>query len=767
MKICTPSTFPLGWLMNRPAQIRRRGNPKSKSKNLPEYIDIISAFDIETTRISEIEQSVMWVWQWAFATMENGVEFVVIGRTWEQYTEFKRLITCWLKNKRRIITFVHNLSFEFAFLQGIESYKPDDVFAVKPRKILYASTADGVEFRCSYLHSNMSLRTYLSKMQVEHQKQSGREFDYEKRRYPWTTIEDKEIPYLVNDVAGLCEAIIAEMKADGDNLYTLPRTSTGYVRRDAKKAMREVSKSYISAQISSCEVLDLLREMFRGGNCHANRHFADRVIRAKRDKAGRWNIHGADRSSSYPDEVCNAEVPVSEFFPHPYTSAEEIAHLIHVRHRAVIARVRMWGVELKREDWGCPYLARDKCRNIVGGQFDNGRILCAEYLETSINDVDIGIIESEYSWANIEFYDVYSARYGKLPKPLIDLTIDYYRRKTNLKGVKGQEIYYTKAKNKLNSIYGFMATWVLKELIVYLKDGGPDGEHYVEEHVYKEMLKKAELAEAGEARELTVDEINEILTGIAESAFDKYARTAFCLYQWGCWITSRAREDLEEGIALAHGLRSDFLYCDTDSVYYIGEVDWTDYNNKRIAASKKSGAYATDPRGTTHYMGVMEMDHDMCEFRTGGAKKYVYRVEPNQPINVTVSGVVKLAEDGSSPSSEELETAGLRKLIRKTAGRRARGRRSKLPAGRYRLRACGSAIRAFEDGFTFVKAGGLEAVYNDTAFGLYEIDGHTINITPNVTLRPSTYTLGKAADYVRLLEMPWKKISVDNQEILL
>jgi len=62
-------------------------------------------------------------------------------------------------------------------------------------------------------------------------------------------------------------------------------------------------------------------------------------------------------------------------------------------------------------------------------------------------------------------------------------------------------------------------------------------------------------------------------------------------------------------------------------------------------------------------------------------------------------------------------------------------------------------LSAFRVGFKFVDAGGLEAVYNDVPeIKSYTVDGRMIPITKNAVLRPSTYTLGLAADYARLLE---------------
>jgi hypothetical protein len=68
-------------------------------------------------------------------------------------------------------------------------------------------------------------------------------------------------------------------------------------------------------------------------------------------------------------------------------------------------------------------------------------------------------------------------------------------------------------------------------------------------------------------------------------------------------VTAHARQQLEEGIQLAG---EGFVYCDTDSVKYIGEIDWQQYNQKYIEQSKESGAVARDPSGKLHYMGTFE-----------------------------------------------------------------------------------------------------------------------------------------------------------------
>lgn len=663
--IIPPEKFPYDWLYEIPLVKRKSGNQRTKKRT--KYKDLITAFDIETTRLSDIEQSIMYIWQWQF-----GDEYTVVGRTWEQFEVFQRKLANVLDDSV-LVVFVHNLSYEFQFLRGIYNFQPDEVFAIKSRKVLKCDMRGHFEFRCSYIHSNMNLDTYTKKMGVKHKKLTGT-FDYDKVRYPWTELSDDEIAYCVHDVQGLVEAIEIEMRHDDDNLYTFPLTSTGYVRRDAKKAMSLVNCRYVKSQLPNYEIYKMLREAFRGGNTHANRYYTNYTLH---------NVHSADRSSSYPDVMCNCKFPISEFYRIGDVNYEEMLILLAKRQRACLMRVSLTGLHLTRVDWGCPYISISKCRNIQNALEDNGRIISADYLETTITDVDLKIILGEYSFTDIKFYDVATARYGYLPGQLIKTICQYYQYKTELKNVPGQELLYMKSKNKINSLFGMSAQDPVKQSILFIEDD------FKEQNDNEEELLQA------------------------------YNKKAFLAYQWGVWVTAWARYRLEEGIQLAHGDVNDpkspqFVYCDTDSVKYLGELNLKKFNRERIKDSKRSGAYATDPAGITHYMGVYEKEHDMCEFRTMGAKKYVYRETPDDNLVCTIAGVSKTL------GGQELEENG--------------------------------GITAFHEGFTFEKAGGLEAVYNDNPeVKSIERDGRTLKITSNVVLRPSTYTLGITAEYKRLL----------------
>ena len=652
----------------------RRGNPAGKKRH---YVGVTTAFDIETTLIDDVEQSIMYIWQWQF-----GEDYTVIGRTWEEFLDLQKRIKETLPSESWLVVYVHNLSYEFQFLKGIYAFTPDDIFAVASRKLIKCDMWGAFEFRCSYKLTNMSLKQFTSKMKVKHQKLSGDDFNYSVKRYPWTPLTEEELEYCINDVLGLVEAINALMARDDDTLQTIPLTSTGYVRRNAKRAMREgIHHNFVYSILPDYETYKALREAFRGGNTHANRYYAGDIVE---------NVHSADRSSSYPAVMCNCEFPMTEFIPILKNDLNigYITRCMTIRHKALLLRIGIRNLHLRDKFWGCPYLSKDKCRNIrkAVDTEDNGRILEAEYLETTITDIDFKIIMEEYE-GEVIFLQGWYASYKKLPESLINEVIKYYKDKTELKGVKGQEIYYDKAKALLNALYGMMAQDPVKHSLIFQQEGDWEEDPTPDE----ELLGKSN-------------------------------KRAFLAYQWGVWVTAHSRDALERGIRLVQETENaDFIYCDTDSVKYTGTVDWSAYNNDRINECLQSGSMATDPSGVTHYMGVFETE-DLKDtgyayryFKTLGAKKYAYIEREGEGVHCTIAGVNK------KKGGQELDENG--------------------------------GLSAFCEGFVFRKAGGTQAVYNDSpAIKEMVIDGHTVNITSNVAILPSEYTLGITGEYERIIK---------------
>lgn len=564
------------------------------------FRNCMCAFDIETTYLGEIEQSVMYIWQFAVMDLRTDNIWYCFGRTWEEFIE---LLDSFYHDGITVMVWVHNLSYEFQFMRHWLPFMKDKIFALKSRKVVRADI-DGVQFRCSYIQTNKGLDAFTKDMGVEHQKLSGVEFDYSKKRFPWTEMTQEELHYCCNDVVGLLEAMRVRMRMENDTLYSLPLTSTGYVRRLAKNAMKSYNYNQLHAMMCNTYVYKLLRLEFRGGDTHANRYHVNQILE---------NVASFDRASSYPDVMLNYRFPMSAFTPRMITDIEELERKCKVRDCCFIAVFTITHLQQRDIYYGAPYLSLDKAVEINGQVVDNGRVLSADKAVYVFNDIDWKIVKSEYV-GEVEISQVYIAKYGYLPQAFRDLVIDLFHKKTSLKNVEGQELNYMRIKELINSLYGMCAQNPVKPDVIYMDEP-------------EQAFKLEEIVDIGEKLE-------------------KYNKKAFLLYAWGCWVTAWARLKLKEMINI---VGDNFVYCDTDSVKFLVRDDYKriirkieEYNKGLKELSISNNGYATDKKGIVHYLGVYEYEETYKKFKTLGAKKYAY-VHEDGTFGITIAGVPKKA----------------------------------------------------------------------------------------------------------------------------
>lgn len=546
---------------------------KKGSKSRYRYGDIVCAFDIETTSVKSIKQAVMYVWQF-----QLGLEYTIIGRTWEEFRLFYDTVND-LLDDMTLVVYVHNLSYEFQWLKSV--LPVDTIMAMDLRKILKFNSGM-FEFRCSYIHSNMSLDRFLKEMKVSHKKVEG--FDYNKERYYFTPLTDSELEYIINDVLGLVEAIYYELENDQDDLYSICLTLTGYVRREMKEILAPFN-SYIKAMLPNAEVMTYLRKAFRGGNTHGNMYYAKEIVEES---------DSDDISSSYPYQMMTLDVPMEAFKEVPPSYFEKALRY----NKACLYKIILTDVKLKNELWGIPYLAESKLEYVEGEVVDNGRVRECDICVLYGNEYDFSIISNEYDF-NYKIEKLFIARKDKLPKQLRSYLLDLYRQKTLLKGT-GDDFNYFRAKVKLNSAYGCMVLNPLKPRYIF-----EDGNVVINE-------------------EETIEELME-----------DYQKNGWLNYAWGVWVTSGARYLLECGLNCFEP--EQVLYVDTDSIKYVGDGSLLQKLNDEIRDDRLS---AVDSKGNKHYLGIFEYDGHYKRFCHMGAKKYCYEDDDNK-LHITISGVGK------------------------------------------------------------------------------------------------------------------------------
>lgn len=570
---------------------RSKGNNGTKSRKI--YKNIWCAFDIETTRL-EGDNSIMYVWSFQF-----GEYCTVMGRTWEEYKAFLRKLKSKLGGTWLVI-YVHNLSYEYSFLKGIYDFQSEEVFAIGGRKVIKCDMMDAFEYRCSYYQNNTNLDV-MAKQWAKTRKESGKRFNYSKVRYPWTRLTRKERKYIQADVISLEEAIRAKAEYFGDTQYTIPLTATGYVRRYTKKVMHGgFNHKQLVALLPDLEVLLQLSLAFRGGNTHCNRFYANMIL----PDVGTYDV-----ISAYPTEaILNDGFAMGPWYKYTDPRNITIENILELMHsgKEVLMELTFFNIGLKGLNsslWGNPYIPRHKCRNIIGGIYDNGRVLYAERLTISILSEDLKIILSEYDFDDVYPTFIACSTKGRLPSCLTDYILSLYKAKTELKGIKGKEVEYRLAKERANSVYGMMVTSLLKNDMAY----DPDT---------RQFIKKA------------LD---------YEDRIQRETNKAFLSYAWGCQITAACRAKIERALRIAG---TNYVYCDTDSLKFIESVDMDPYNAELQALAEKHGAYAYDKDGNKHYLGVFEYEGLYKEAKFLGAKRYAYE-NYDGTFGITISGVNK------------------------------------------------------------------------------------------------------------------------------
>ena len=659
--------------------MRKLLNCKESHKRGITYLEIPCAFDIETTNIyqRDKEGNIMseprpyaFMYHWQFCLDDK----VVFGRTWEDFQKLIRTLetNLNLSYKTRLVVWVHNLPFEWMFMQHFIEYQ--EGFFLEERKSAKILTKGGIEFRCSYILSNMSLSKFCENetgvIHYKLEKEEGDEhkFDYSKIRTPETILEEYEEAYCYNDVRGLCECIRSRLQ--NDTLASIPMTSTGYVRGDLRQSCRG-NKKYrqkFRDNALNSHLYIMCRQGFRGGNVHANLNYSNQLVH---------NAFGKDIASSYPASMLMDLYPSTAFFK---LNTETMASR-DLSSYALLMHVCLIDVEFIGKS-GIPYIAYSKCLQYGPDRIvDNGRILKCSYIECVCTDIDFEIIKSTYKISGGVFIkEAYASKYAPLDDCIKSVVMDYFRDKTMLKGDKEHVYEYNKKKNLLNSTYGCMVMRIDQEETLF----NPIKFEY--------ETKKPEL----------------------DAILEKFykSRNNFLSYQVGVWITANSRRRLQR---MLETIGEDVIYCDTDSIKYVGdhEADFEKENAIIIKKAEECGAYAYDSKGNKKYMGVWEKDGtgEFLEFKTLGSKKYVYK--DSEGIHSTIAGVSKKA------GQKYFEEHG---------------------------------VDAFKIGTTIKDSGHLTAYYNPVGIHQLTVNGCTFTSASNVALIDNTYTVGVTNEYLDLLE---------------
>ena len=581
------------------------------------YYNIAMSFDIETSsfyedkngiiytndeykklknKVKAEKKAIMYIWQ--FAIEEN----VIIGRTWNDFLFFCKKLYDFLNLKERyIIVYVHNLSYEFQFI--CKWFNWIDIFADSERKPIKAMTDTHFIFKCSYRLSGYSLEVLANNLKSHSIKKMVGDLNYNLIRNSKTPISDEELKYCVNDVL-IVTSYIDEQINEFGNIEKIPLTQTGKVRRYVRKQCfqnKEYQYFIKELTIEKPEYL-LLKNAFAGGFTHCNAMYTNKICK---------NVTSYDFTSSYPTVLISEKYPMSKGKEVHINNESELLKLI--KNYCVLVDLQFNNI--KSNFLYEQIISYSKCRNVKNPLINNGRIVQADTLTITCTDIDFLNIKDFYKWDNMKIGLCYIYKKDYLPKEFIKTILHLYKSKTELKGVDGKEVEYLHSKELLNSLYGMCVTSIVHDTINF------NGSEWTTEN--------GNLDE--ELKNYNTD------------------KNRFLFYHWGVWCTAYARNNLYTGIKEC---KEDYIYSDTDSVKIFNadkhKMYFEEYNKWILQKLEKCLNYHNIPiyfispktvKGEIKTLGIWDFDGFYTDFKTLGAKRYIFKKD--NKLNITVCGLSK------------------------------------------------------------------------------------------------------------------------------
>lgn len=507
--------------------------------------------------------------------------------------------------------YVHNFPYDYMFIRNHMIRKwgiPDRSLAAKTHRYIFMSWASfGIEFRDSEILTQRSLERLCQDMGTT-EKAVGT-WDYKKFRTPDSERTETEIKYVCIDTISLCKALRKYITDRGYTVANVPLTNTGFIRNRARAESRKDKKwrnQFLSMQLELKQYKQLL-DAYHGGYTHANRYYINRIITKP--------MQCYDFASSYPSVICYKKYPMTNF---TYTDALSLQDILELKEDyAFCGYLRLTNVRLKKE---CPMppMAFHKAKlcvfpeadarsqkSLYADNLDNGKIVNAEVVIYPFTDPDLETILNSYDYDGADVASVMRAKKDYLPEWLINYVMTLYFNKSTLK--HSDPVLYAISKGELNGIYGMMVQRIIQQIC------------------------EEDFDTATWSSDIPEDKEQELLDKFYKS------KNSFLPFQWGCWVTAYAQENLFKLGACC----KKWIYSDTDSVKgFEWDMDkLKSYNDEISQISKERGVGLVEYKGEEFRLGIADFDGEYSEFITHGSKRYCYRDADG--LHITVAGVPK------------------------------------------------------------------------------------------------------------------------------
>lgn len=499
----------------------------------------------------------------------------LLFRYWKELELYLNTLSLKFKDYK-LLCFVHNLGYEFDFLIKNISL---------PKTILSNTTHNtissilrkhkNIEYRCTYLLSGYSLAKIGEMVGLK-----KLDSDY-RTIYPGEKITKEEDEYCERDCDIVAKYILSLLK-EYKKLFNIPYTKTGRVRKVFNEFYeKEINPQWDLMPPENC--YQAMLKAFSGGVTTSNPLYTNIKL---------YNVHSYDIRSSYP------YVMLKEKYPYTIEKCKEFTEADLLKP-FWIAKIKVNYVKSKYL-WQWVSISKIES-NSDDCVFFNGKLMHGIEIVKYFTNVDFEIFKKTYDYESIEVLEYYKMEnYDYLPYPYIETIKLYGEKKDKLKELhlankhdKEIERDYMLSKNDFNSIYGMSVQKLIQS------DYSVD-KNFQWVEIEKEYVQTK-----------------------------KHMKRNFL---FGIYITAYARRNLIN--AIIENCPDTFVYCDTDSIKFIGENKFKDTNIPLhypycdISYLKKLGKF--------EYEGTYK------EFKTLGAKKYCFLNDENE-IEMVVAGLPKNA----------------------------------------------------------------------------------------------------------------------------
>ena len=642
---------------------------QQKNHKITKYATKYICLDNETIHIDNVTG---WVYQWAAKL--GGL--YVYGRKPSEIIDFMRRVAehYELNANKKILLYIHNAAYDLQYIKlFLREYDPTaDFLAVDSHAIIQCEVL-GFRILCSYKLTNMSLAALADNYAETYDKAVG-EIDYNIVRFQDSELSlNSDWYYMFSDVAAQDDGIKGYLKMQGYKYaFKAPITSTGFVRANCRKAAKNDESwrgEFLDSRLE-LEMYNLCRQCFMGGVCIASFLYSGQTLRGD-------NLGHFDFCSSYPARQELDYFPTGA--PSWYGDVESVDELENLCNEyCCVFVLTLTNVHIK-PGITAPCIPSSKCIHKENELKLNGKIVYADTLTMVVCELDYKWICHQYDFdEEIGVDKMLIFDRGKMPDWLKSEVFEYFKYKCTLKDSENANdaLLYAKSKNMLNSVYGMTATAIIREQ--YKMD-----DDYILRH-----------------KENTEDD--------AETALNKYYKSYnnFMPYQFAIWTTAHARDALFTMIETVG--YENFLYCDTDSVFYIR----TPENDKRMDEYRAYCRKRAEDGGAfvgNKYLGEPTPEPPIRAFRAIHSKCYAmeeYNKKRGQyELNVVIAGIPKKATkwiDGEPVVKTNAEELG--------------------------------DIDNLNDGFTFEHCGGTRCVYNERPIENININGHITEISSSAVI---------------------------------